>query len=108
MIRKLLVVVCLLGLQFWVHDVAGLQLEPNQPNRSCKCRKTTMQPVSKKVMKKVEIIPSGYYCPEIEIIITTKNDQTVCVDPKAKWLETLLPQLKQRASKQQKPQHKQE
>ncbi|XP_066431027.1 C-X-C motif chemokine 10-like [Eleutherodactylus coqui] len=108
MIRNLLIVVCLLGLQFWIHDVAGLQLEPNPLNSSCKCRKSTMQPVSKRVMKKVEIIiPSGY-CPEIEVIITTKGDQTVCVDPKAKWLETLLPQLKQRASKQQKPQDKQE
>ncbi|XP_075705964.1 C-X-C motif chemokine 13 [Rhinoderma darwinii] len=88
-----LAVFCLLGLHFWIHDVAGAQLDQSLPGRKCRCRKVTMDLVAKQWIKKIEIIPSRFYCPMMEIVITTKSSQVVCIDPEAKWFKNMLPNL---------------
>ncbi|XP_073398173.1 C-X-C motif chemokine 10-like isoform X2 [Dendrobates tinctorius] len=94
MTAKLLAVVCLLGLQFWVHQVVGSQLD-RVPGGRCRCLKVTTDAIPKHLIKKIEIIPLRVYCPNIEIVVTTKADQFVCIDAEAKWFKNMLPRLMQ-------------
>ncbi|XP_040276402.1 C-X-C motif chemokine 10-like [Bufo bufo] len=91
-----LAVVCLLGLHLWIQGVAGAQLDPSLPGGRCRCRKVTMDPVGKHMIKKIELIPSRVYCPMTEIVISTKNNQAVCIDPEAKWFKNMFPRLIQK------------
>ncbi|KAM4053932.1 C-X-C motif chemokine 13-like [Anomaloglossus baeobatrachus] len=112
MTAKLLVVVYLLGLQFWIHHVDGSQLDNRLPGGRCRCLKVTADRVAKHLIKKIEITPSRVYCPNIEVVVTTKTDQVVCIDPEAKWFKNILPLLmrikKQNQEKQAKLQSTEE
>ncbi|XP_069601811.1 C-X-C motif chemokine 10-like [Ranitomeya imitator] len=95
MTAKLLAIVCLLGLQFWIRHVVGSQLDNRLPGGRCRCLKVTMDAIPKQSIKNIKIIPSRVYCPNIEIIVTTKADQLVCIDAEAKWFKNMLPRLMQ-------------
>ncbi|XP_058049781.1 alveolar macrophage chemotactic factor-like [Ahaetulla prasina] len=59
-------------------------------NLSCKCVRVTSTFIRPAKYARVELFPAGVACKKMEIIITLKNKQKVCVDPGAKWVNNLL------------------
>ncbi|KAK9398641.1 interleukin-8-like [Crotalus adamanteus] len=59
-------------------------------NLSCKCARVTSNFIRPAKYARVEIIPAGIACKKMEIIITLKNKQKVCLDPRARWVNNLL------------------
>ncbi|XP_077332209.1 interleukin-8-like [Lithobates pipiens] len=102
---KSLVAVCVLGFFVIAEVIEGLHVEPHMPSERCHCRKLRTTHINKNLIKKLEIIPKRSYCTKVEIIITLKNDNQVCIDPKARWFSVLLPKLyqvvKQKQGKQE-------
>ncbi|XP_036083708.1 C-X-C motif chemokine 13 [Rousettus aegyptiacus] len=69
-------------------------LEAFNTNLKCRCTKTTSKLVSlKKKISGVQFWPPGNGCPMQEIIVTLKNKSTVCLNPKAEWVQSLLKRL---------------
>uniref|UniRef100_A0A667YJ20 Chemokine interleukin-8-like domain-containing protein n=1 Tax=Myripristis murdjan TaxID=586833 RepID=A0A667YJ20_9TELE len=52
----------------------------------CICLQTTKTPVPLRDIKKIEVIPPGGNCRQVEIIVTRKNGPPVCMDPEAPWV----------------------
>ncbi|XP_069486407.1 platelet factor 4-like [Ambystoma mexicanum] len=59
----------------------------------CQCIKTESQPIHPKQMKTLEYLPSGPHCDHSEVIVTLTTGQKVCVDPNAKWMESILAKI---------------
>ncbi|XP_073453483.1 alveolar macrophage chemotactic factor-like [Aquarana catesbeiana] len=98
---KSLVAACVLGFFVMTEVIEGLYVEPNMPIMRCNCRKLATTHINKNMIKKLEIIPKRSYCAKVEIIITLKNDNQVCIDPNARWFSALLPKLYQLAKQKQ-------
>ncbi|XP_063166355.1 C-X-C motif chemokine 13 [Candoia aspera] len=62
----------------------------DQLNLSCKCARVRSTFIRPSKYARVEIFPSGVACKRMEIIITLKNKDKVCVDPRAKWVNNLM------------------
>ncbi|XP_056602632.1 C-X-C motif chemokine 13 [Triplophysa dalaica] len=62
-------------------------------NNKCRCITTTKSVIPPRLFKRIEILPQGANCREIEIVITKKNNQVVCIDPRATWIKNVLPKL---------------
>ncbi|XP_036381902.1 interleukin-8-like isoform X2 [Megalops cyprinoides] len=63
------------------------------PFLKCRCPKTSSSYISQRLCKSIEIIPAGARCRRIEILITMRTGQTVCVDPKAPWVIKTIERL---------------
>ncbi|KAG5280734.1 hypothetical protein AALO_G00063410 [Alosa alosa] len=63
---------------------------PGDIPRWCRCRRTTHNFISPKHFKKLEIMSPGAYCRQTEIIITLKNENTVCIAPEVKWIHKVI------------------
>ncbi|XP_071982696.1 alveolar macrophage chemotactic factor-like [Engystomops pustulosus] len=87
---KFLPIVFLLGLHFFIHEVAGAQLDPILPRGECRCQNTTMNTVEKNKIKKIEFIPLRPYCQKIEIVVITKTGESVCIYPETKLYKYLI------------------
>ncbi|XP_074083486.1 C-X-C motif chemokine 2-like [Macrotis lagotis] len=73
-------------------SVQGI-LETNDANHKCKCFKLSNSvPVGK--IRTIFISPPQGDCRNTEFIVTLKSGAKVCVDPKCKWLTTLLKKLR--------------
>ncbi|XP_032079521.1 C-X-C motif chemokine 13 [Thamnophis elegans] len=59
-------------------------------NLSCKCARVTSTFIRPARYARVEIFPAGIACKKLEIILTLKNKQKICLDSKAKWVNNLL------------------
>ncbi|KAI7812721.1 C-X-C motif chemokine 13 [Triplophysa rosa] len=59
-------------------------------NNKCRCITTTTSIIPPRLFKRIEILPQGAHCRQTEIVITKKNNQIVCVDPDAKWINNVL------------------
>ncbi|OCT97305.1 C-X-C motif chemokine 13 [Xenopus laevis] len=79
-----------------LHCVAGLSLEPRLPGGRCKCFKQTYQFIKPNKLTRVEFFPPGRSCPQLECLVTLKNGDIVCVNPKAGWLQRLIAYLKEK------------
>ncbi|XP_077158436.1 C-X-C motif chemokine 13 [Paroedura picta] len=93
-----LIVVLTLGL-FTSHflPLQGLPIESLVVHmRRCKCAKQTSAVVDLKNFKSVQVFPQSVYCRRKEIILITKKDRKVCVDPNAAWIQDLLKHLTRR------------
>nr|XP_033797258.1 C-X-C motif chemokine 13 isoform X2 [Geotrypetes seraphini] len=55
----------------------------------CHCLKTTKLFINPKNISSIRVFPSTLCCP-VELILLLKNGQIVCVDPAAKWINTLM------------------
>ncbi|KAG5841127.1 hypothetical protein ANANG_G00196290 [Anguilla anguilla] len=57
---------------------------------SCRCLRTPSTFIHPRQFKRLEIIPLGAHCRQTEILITLKNDRTVCANPNAKWIKNVI------------------
>ncbi|XP_055055853.2 C-X-C motif chemokine 10 [Misgurnus anguillicaudatus] len=59
-------------------------------NNKCRCLTTTTSIVPPRLFQRIEILPQGAHCRKTEIVITKKDNSTVCVNPEAKWINNVL------------------
>uniref|UniRef100_A0A6I8NJG0 C-X-C motif chemokine n=1 Tax=Ornithorhynchus anatinus TaxID=9258 RepID=A0A6I8NJG0_ORNAN len=58
----------------------------------CQCVKTT-QGIHHSNMAKVEVIPAGPSCANVEVIVTLKNGKNVCLNPDAPRVKKLIEKM---------------
>ncbi|KAF6129584.1 C-X-C motif chemokine ligand 8 [Phyllostomus discolor] len=66
----------------------------------CQCIKTHSARFSPKYIKELRVIESGPHCPNSEIIVKLLKGTEVCLDPKEKWVQTIVQVFLKRAEKQ--------
>ncbi|KAJ8398111.1 hypothetical protein AAFF_G00431880 [Aldrovandia affinis] len=59
----------------------------------CRCLKTSATFIHPRLFKRLEMIPLGAHCRQAEIIITMKDNKTVCVTPEAPWINKVIKTL---------------
>nr|XP_056711915.1 C-X-C motif chemokine 13-like [Euleptes europaea] len=64
--------------------------------RRCKCAKQTSAVFALAHLKSVQVFPQSVYCRRKEIILITKKDRKICVNPNAAWVQKLMKTLTQR------------
>ncbi|KAF5905596.1 C-X-C motif chemokine 13, partial [Clarias magur] len=71
--------------------VFALPMPGMNRDNQCRCLTTTDTYMNPRSFKKIEIIPVGPSCRNIEIIITLKDrNKVVCVNPKAAWVQQII------------------
>ncbi|XP_043095059.1 growth-regulated alpha protein [Puntigrus tetrazona] len=65
-------------------------------SNKCQCVTTTSSVVSAQSFQRIEIVPPGANCRKTEILITKKNNHTVCIDPEALWINKLIVKIMKR------------
>ncbi|XP_007495849.1 C-X-C motif chemokine 13 [Monodelphis domestica] len=76
-------------------SVQGI-LETNDANHKCKCLKTFGGALLLQYIKTIYISPPSGGCRNTEFIVTLKNGDKICVDPKCKWLSQVLRTLRRK------------
>ncbi|XP_041033766.1 interleukin-8-like [Carcharodon carcharias] len=56
----------------------------------CQCPQTTSNPINPKQIKNLKYIPKGSHCETLEIIVTMKNGNRLCVSPDAGWVKIII------------------
>uniref|UniRef100_A0A8C1WMW0 Chemokine interleukin-8-like domain-containing protein n=1 Tax=Cyprinus carpio TaxID=7962 RepID=A0A8C1WMW0_CYPCA len=56
----------------------------------CQCVTTTSSVIPSRVFQRIEIVPPGAHCRYTEILITKKDNQIVCIDPAARWINNVI------------------
>ncbi|KAJ8285332.1 hypothetical protein GJAV_G00025630 [Gymnothorax javanicus] len=56
----------------------------------CRCLRMSLAYISPRLLRRIEIIPPGPQCRQLQILVTLKDNKTHCVDPKARWLKVFL------------------
>ncbi|XP_026177127.1 C-X-C motif chemokine 9 [Mastacembelus armatus] len=64
------------------------------PKPGCNCLRTTNSVIPFQAIRKIEGFPISGQCRRTEIIITLRSGTPVCVNPDAKWVKTLLNNLR--------------
>ncbi|KAE8630906.1 hypothetical protein XENTR_v10001012 [Xenopus tropicalis] len=64
----------------------------------CQCISTVSTPFHKKHIRSLEVTPNGPHCPRVEVIVTLRNGVQHCLNPKAKWLTTVVKKILKRNS----------
>ncbi|XP_056312973.1 interleukin-8 [Danio aesculapii] len=59
----------------------------------CKCQTTTSSKIPPRLFQRIEILPAGAHCRKAEILITKKDNQTVCVHPEARWVKDMVSKI---------------
>nr|URM60739.1 CXCL13 [Bos grunniens] len=85
----------LMLLAFSLSPVHGV-LETNNTNLKCKCVRKTVNFFPISLIERLNIIPRGRGCPNTEIIVWMKNKLVICLNPQAKWTQTLIKVLSKR------------
>ncbi|KAF4074359.1 hypothetical protein AMELA_G00238520 [Ameiurus melas] len=70
--------------------VFAFPMEGFTMDHQCRCLSTTNSYINSRWFQRIEILPAGPHCRNIEIIITLKDKKTVCVDPEADWVQKLI------------------
>ncbi|XP_057585100.1 C-X-C motif chemokine 13 [Hippopotamus amphibius kiboko] len=65
-------------------------LEANNTNLKCKCIREPLNFVPFALVERLQILPPGNGCPNREIIVWMKNKSVFCLNPKAKWIPSLI------------------
>ncbi|KAJ1206000.1 hypothetical protein NDU88_001416 [Pleurodeles waltl] len=68
----------------------GVSLQKSATELRCQCLKTESGFINPKQIQKVEIIPSGPHCQNVEVIMELHSGQKVCVDPQAAWVKKIM------------------
>ncbi|XP_062307272.1 interleukin-8 [Osmerus eperlanus] len=71
------------------------------PTLKCRCIRTTSIPVGPRLIRTIKIETPGASCRHTEIIITKKDNSTVCVNPDERWIQKVISKL-QRMKKQKR------
>ncbi|XP_026066952.1 C-X-C motif chemokine 2 [Carassius auratus] len=59
-------------------------------SNKCQCVTTTSNKISTRLFQRIEIVPPGAHCRKTEILITKKDNQTVCINPDAQWINNVI------------------
>ncbi|KAM4808835.1 interleukin-8-like [Rhinophrynus dorsalis] len=59
----------------------------------CLCIKTETTFIHPKHFQNVELIPKGPNCKNVEVIVTLKNGQEVCLEPTAPWVKRIIDRI---------------
>ncbi|XP_036454763.1 interleukin-8 [Colossoma macropomum] len=62
----------------------------------CRCLITTSRQIPTRLFKRIEILPPGPNCGNIEILITTKDNRVLCVSPDAPWINNVIDRISQK------------
>ncbi|XP_046872742.1 interleukin-8 [Hypomesus transpacificus] len=71
------------------------------PTLKCQCIRTSSVPVAPRLIRTIKIQTPGASCRQTEIIITKKDNSTVCFNPDEKWIHKVISKL-QRLKKQKR------
>ncbi|XP_043917147.1 interleukin-8-like [Protopterus annectens] len=59
----------------------------------CQCIMTESKKPPFNLVKNIEIIPEGPHCDKVQVILTLKSDQKICLNPNAPWVEVIIKHL---------------
>ncbi|KAL0979864.1 hypothetical protein UPYG_G00190810 [Umbra pygmaea] len=77
--------------------IYGIPVESfESPGNDCHCIRTSSDFIPRRMVQRLEIRPEGATCRFTEIIITKKNNATVCVTPDAPWIVRLISELQKK------------
>ncbi|XP_072261438.1 interleukin-8-like [Pyxicephalus adspersus] len=68
----------------------AMSLAKSATELRCQCVKVESKQIPIRAMANVEMIPSGPHCKNVEVIITLKTGNQVCVNPSAPWVERMI------------------
>ncbi|KAM6346076.1 uncharacterized protein O3Q21_016370 [Podargus strigoides] len=85
--------VLLLGVLLLTHRPGDAGLLEANGNLSCRCAKTTRVFISPRKYSSIEVRPVGSSCRRLEVVITLKSLEKVCVHPDTPWVKKLLQDL---------------
>ncbi|KAM3612849.1 uncharacterized protein V6R79_015546 [Siganus canaliculatus] len=64
--------------------------ELNEAGKRCLCEKVTRTMIPKTAVKNIQIHPATVFCNKVEIVVTHKNGNQFCLDPKMSIVKKLL------------------
>ncbi|XP_050965195.1 interleukin-8 [Labeo rohita] len=70
--------------------VFALPMDGFDSNSRCRCVTTTSSVISPRLFQRIEILPPGAHCRKTEILITKKDNKTVCIDPEVQWINKVI------------------
>ncbi|XP_067261808.1 interleukin-8 [Chanodichthys erythropterus] len=59
-------------------------------NNMCQCLTTSSSVIPPRLFQRIEILPPGAHCRKTEILITKKDNKTVCINPDARWINNFI------------------
>ncbi|NXL58479.1 IL8 protein, partial [Chordeiles acutipennis] len=59
----------------------------------CRCVRTVSEVIPPRRLARVELVAEGPHCAVPEIIATTKQGQTVCLNPSAPWVKLIVTRI---------------
>ncbi|XP_037257705.1 alveolar macrophage chemotactic factor-like [Falco rusticolus] len=59
----------------------------------CRCLRTVSQVIPPRRLARVQLLAEGPHCAVPEVIATTKQGQTLCLDPAAPWVKLILTRI---------------
>ncbi|KAM6071396.1 permeability factor 2-like [Theristicus caerulescens] len=59
----------------------------------CRCPRTVSEVIPPRRLARVELVAEGPHCAVPEVIATTKQGQTVCLNPAAPWVKLILTRI---------------
>uniref|UniRef100_A0A8C4UVP3 C-X-C motif chemokine n=1 Tax=Falco tinnunculus TaxID=100819 RepID=A0A8C4UVP3_FALTI len=62
----------------------------------CRCLRTVSQVIPPRRLARVQLLAEGPHCAVPEVIATTKQGQTLCLDPAAPWVKLILTRIHHR------------
>uniref|UniRef100_A0A672MKI9 Chemokine interleukin-8-like domain-containing protein n=1 Tax=Sinocyclocheilus grahami TaxID=75366 RepID=A0A672MKI9_SINGR len=76
--------------------LSALPMDGVVVNSNCQCVTTTSSIIPSRLFQRIEILPPGAHCRKTEILITKKDNKTVCIDPEAQWINKVLTRVMRR------------
>ncbi|XP_063281377.1 interleukin-8-like [Pelobates fuscus] len=83
-------IICLLAIYLTCSAVSRGMPMARMSELRCVCISTETKFISRKHYQNVEIIPKGPHCKNVEVILTLKNGQEVCLEPSAPWVKKIV------------------
>ncbi|NWT37129.1 IL8 protein, partial [Chroicocephalus maculipennis] len=62
----------------------------------CRCPRAVSEVISPRRLARVELVAEGPHCAVPEVIATTKQGQTICLNPSAPWVKLILTRILKR------------
>ncbi|KAK2911866.1 hypothetical protein QQF64_027731 [Cirrhinus molitorella] len=75
---------------YCITTVFALPMDGFDYSGRCQCVTTTSSRIPTSVFQRIEILPPGAHCRKTEILITKKDNKTVCIDPDAQWINKVI------------------
>ncbi|XP_078070433.1 interleukin-8-like [Mustelus asterias] len=60
----------------------------------CLCPQISSNFIDPRLIKNLKYIPKGPHCERLEIIVTKRNREKVCVNPDSQWVKIIIKRVK--------------